>query len=119
MFFTDGDRALSFIEADSPKAKKDQVQGAIQSLLELDVIDSALSHLKKTITELNKDSKNIGSSAELPEIVTKLEKVDEQVGLLENKRDDAKQQFDAINQSLTEIDNEIEATLRKGDQEDT
>ena len=118
VFFINGDRALNFIEADSQTNKRNQVRNAIQSLLGLDVIESALDHLKKTISELNRDSKNISSDKELSKIVTELEEIDKKVELLENKRDDAKLQFDAVNQSLAEIDKNIEAALIKGDQEE-
>ena len=115
VFFTDGDRALSFIESENNNT---QVKEAIQSLLGLDVIESALDHLKKTIAGLNRDSKNIGSDTELTEIATELEEIDERVERLENERDDAKRQFDAVNQSLKEIDSDIETALLKGDQEE-
>ena len=118
VFFTDGDRALNFIEADSPTEKRKQIRDAIQSLLGLDVIESALDHLKKTISGLNKDSQNIGSNTELIQIVTELEEINKKAELLENERDDAKLQFDAVNQSLSEIDKDIEAALVKGDQEE-
>ncbi len=118
VFFTDGDRALSFIEADSRTDKRKQVQEAIQSLLGLDVIETALDHLKKTMAGLNRDSKNIGTDTELVEIATELGEIDEKVERLEKERDDAKLQFDAVNHSLTEIDKDIEAALLKGDQEE-
>ena len=119
VFFTDGDRALIFIEADSLTDKRSQVRNAIQSLLGLDVIKSALDdHLKKTMAELNKDSKNIGSDTELTQIVRELEDIDKKVKLLENERDDAKLQFDAIEQKLADLDQDIESALIKGDQEE-
>ena len=118
VFFTDGDRALDFIESDSLSDKRKQVQDAIRSLLGLDVIEPALDHLKKTISGLNKDSQNIGSDTELIQIVTELEAVNKKAELLENERDDAKLQFDAVNQSLAEIEKDIEQALVKGDQEE-
>lgn len=118
VFFTDGDRALNFIESTSSIDKRKQVQNAIRSLLELDVIESALDHLKKTVAGLNKDSRNIGSDTELTKVVTELEEIDKRIEHLENERDDAKQQFDKVNQSLEEIAKDIEAALLKGDQEE-
>ena len=115
VFFTDGDRALSFIESENNNT---QVKNAIQSLLGLDVIESALDHLKKTLAGLNRDSKNIGSDTELTQIATELEEIGDKIECLENERDDAEQQFDAVDQSLTEIDKDIEAALVKGDQEE-
>ena len=118
VFFTDGDRALSFIEADSRTEKRKQVQEAIQSLLGLDVIETALGHLEKTSAGLRKDSKNIGSNEELAKIVTELEEIDKTIERLESERDDAIQQLDAVNQSLVDIDRDIETALVKGDQEE-
>ncbi len=125
VFFTDGDRALKFIESDSQRVKRKQVEDAIQSLLGLDVINSALDHTRKTSGELRKDSIENKSSnniehetdTEITQIVTELEEIEKNLELLENKRDDAKSQFDRINHSLVEIDNDIEAALIKGDQE--
>ena len=118
VFFTDGDRALSFIEADSTSDKRKQVQYAIQSLLGLDVIESARTHLNKTIAGLRKDLRNIGTDTELAKIETELEEKDKKIERLENERDDAKLQFDAIEQKLADLDQDIEAALLKGDQEE-
>ena len=118
VFFTDGDRALSFIEADSTSVKRKQVQDAIRSLLELDVIESALDHLKKTIAELRKDLKNLASSTKLTEIETELAEIEKNIELCENERDDVKDQLAKVDQSLVEIDAGIEAALVKGDKEE-
>ena len=118
VFFTDGDRALSFIKADSRTDQRKQVRGAIQSLLGLDVIESALDHLKKTVSGLRKDSKNIGSDTELTQITTEVEEIGDKIERLENEKDDKIQQLDAINQSSADIDQAIETALIKGDQEE-
>lgn len=118
VFFTDGDRALSFIEADSTLDKRKQVQHAIQSLLGLDVIESACAHLNRTIAGLRKDLRNIGTDTELAKIETELEETDKKIECLENERDDAKFQFDLIEQKLADLDQDIEAALLKGDQEE-
>ena len=118
VFFTDGDRALSFIEAKSVTAKRRQVQEAIQSLLGLNVIEAALKHLEHTDSELNKDVKKIGSDAELEEIATKLSKVDRKIKDSTEKQDDAKSQLEVLDQRLSDIDKDIEAALIKGDREE-
>jgi DNA sulfur modification protein DndD len=54
VFFTDGDRALSFIEATvSVTTKRERVQKAIRSLLGLGVIEDALKHVRKAASEVN------------------------------------------------------------------
>ena len=53
VFFTDGDRALSFIEGtDIDQSQK--VEGAIRSLLGLEIIENAISHTRKIKTNLDK-----------------------------------------------------------------
>ncbi len=118
VFFTDGDRALTFIEANSLTDKRNQVRNAIRLLLGLDIIESAQDHLKKTIAELNRESKNIGHDTELNETVTKLEELNQDVERLETERDDAAQQYEATGQKLADIDKDIQAALLKGDQEE-
>ncbi len=115
VFFTDGDRALAFIAAGD---KKKQVQEAIQSLLGLDVIESAQDHLKHTISGLRKDSKNIGSDKEFEAIVTELDEIEENTERLENESEDLQRQLQLVDQSLTDIDRNIESALLKGDQEE-
>ena len=70
VFFTDGDRALSFIEADvALSTKRDRVQRAIRSLLGLGVIDDAIKHVRKSAAEVNKKAKQSGVLEELRMVV--------------------------------------------------
>ena len=119
VFFTDGDRALSFIEAESLTDKREQVEKAIRSLLGIEAIEAALKHLKGTTSKLNKDAKNVDSDkTDLTEVATELEQLDKEIQDLEKKRDDAKLQFDELTRKLPEIDKDIEAALLKGNRED-
>ena len=118
VFFTDGDRALSFIEATAPiRAKRERVEKAIHSLLGLGVIEDALKHVQKTTNEANKAAKKIGTNEELTEIAAKLEQIDKDSTELSEKIEDSKSQFDLFDQKLSEIQKQIEAILLEGDQE--
>ena len=118
VFFTDGDRALSFIEATAPiRAKRERVEKAIHSLLGLGVIEDALKHVQKTTSEANKAAKKIGSNEKLTEIAAKLEQIDIDSAELSEKIEDSKSQFDLFDQKLSDIQKEIEAILIEGDQE--
>ena len=118
MFFTDGDRALSFIEATvSATTKRERVQKAIRSLLGLGVIEDALKHVRKAASEVNKAAKGIGSDKRLTEIATKLEQIDTDVSGLEEKIEDTKSQFAAFDEKLSDIQKKIDAALVKGDRE--
>ena len=118
VFFTDGDRALSFIEATAPvRSKRERVEKAIHSLLGLGVIEDALKHVQKTTSETNKAAKKIGTNEKLTEIAAKLEQIDKDSAELSEKIEDSKSQFDLFDQKLSDIQKEIEAILIEGDQE--
>ena len=116
VFFTDGDRALSFVEA-STSAKRDKVQKAIRSLLGLEVIESALYHVQRTASSVNKEVQKISSDSELINTTKLLETIqnDEQTLLEEIK--DAKEQQINFNEKLKDVRKSIDEILVKGDRE--
>ena len=119
VFFTDGDRALSFIEASmSVTDKRKLVKQAIRSLLGLGVIEGALNHVAKTASEVNRAARNIGSDDRLEEIVERLDRVEKESDELAFKIEDSKTQFAAFDQRFSEIRKEIETALVKGNREE-
>ena len=118
VFFTDGDRALSFIEADvALSTKRERVQRAIRSLLGLGVIDNAIKHVRKSASEVNKKAKQIGGGNELNTIATRLEAMENDRENLEAGLEDAKQQFGAFDEKVEEVDRKIASALQKGNKE--
>jgi DNA sulfur modification protein DndD len=118
VFFTDGDRALSFIEATvSVTTKRERVQRAIRSLLGLAVIEDALRHVRKAASEVNKAAKGVGADQKLTQIATVLEQIEKECGELEDQIVDAKGQFTAFDEKLADIQKKIDAALIKGDRE--
>ena len=118
VFFTDGDRALSFIEADvALSTKRERVQRAIRSLLGLGVIDDATKHVRKSAAEVNKKAKQVGKDSELRTIASRLEAMEEDRERLDTELEDAKQQFGAFDEKVDEIDRKIAAALQKGDKD--
>ena len=118
VFFTDGDRALSFIEADvAQSTKRDRVQRAIRSILLLGVIDDAIKHVRKSASEVNKKARQISSGSELNRTASRLEAMENERESLDDKHEDSKQQFGAFDEEVDEIDRKIAAALQKGDKE--
>ena len=115
VFFTDGDRALSYIEADGARsAKRERVQRAIRSLLGLSIIEDALKHVRKSAAEANKKAKQVGKGNELNRIASRLEAVVNDLEELEIDLEDAKQQFGAFDEKADEIDRKISEALQMG-----
>lgn len=118
VFFTDGDRALSFIESTtSANTKRERVEKAIRSLLGLDVIEDALKHVRKTASEVNKDAKRIGADEKLTTLATELEEIDKESNDLEKKKEDARSQSAAFDEKIAEIQRKVDTALVKGDRE--
>ena len=105
VFFTDGDRALSFIEAGGEQRpiKREHVQRAIRSLLGLGVIEDAIKHVKHSATEANREAKKAGAGKELEHVVSSLESNDKKTAELELNLNDSKQQFAHFDLSLIHI----------------
>lgn len=118
VFFTDGDRALSFIEAEAAAiTKRERVQNAIRSLLGLGVIEDAIKHVHKTEAETNRRAKCIVGSDELTRIASRLEEMEKDRESQEEQLNDAKSQFMAFDQKLVETDQKVSTALKKGDKE--
>jgi len=119
VFFTDGDRALTFIEADvNQTTKRKRVQRAIHSLLGLDVIDAAINHIRKSEKEVNRKAKNIGDGSELKEVTSILEAIEDKREKLDLDFKDFDQQLSAHEKECVRIDHEIETALVIGDKEE-
>ena len=118
IFFTDGDRALSFIEADvAISTKRERVQRAIRALLGLGVIEDAIKHVRKAGAEVNKRAKKSGVGGDLDKIATRLENIENDISKHQDELDDAKEQFGNFDERVLETDRKIDAALEKGDKE--
>ena len=118
VFFTDGDRALSFIEATAAvRTKRERVEKAIRSLLGLSIIEDALKHVQKTVSKINKETKDLEGNKELTQIAVRLEQIENESEKLEKQIEDSSSQFIAFSEKLVEIQKKIEIVLSKGDRE--
>ena len=118
VFFTDGDRALSFIEADvAVSTKRQRVQNAIRSLLGLSIIEDAIRHVNKSTSEANKKAKKLQTSGDLNNIATQLQGIEDEIEKKQVEYDDANEQFIAFDEKFNSIDRKIAEALQKGDKE--
>ncbi|MEZ4448299.1 MAG: AAA family ATPase [Nannocystaceae bacterium] len=118
VFFTDGDRALSFIEADvALSTKRDRVQRAIRSLLGLNTIEEALKHVQLAGAAANRRAKKLDGGSELSDTANRLEEIDNAILSHQTELADAEEQFTNFDESLADIDKKIAAALSRGDKE--
>jgi len=118
VFFTDSDRALSFIEGSKGDQMK-RVEGAIRSLLGLVVVEEALSHTRKVGSDLNqKVKKGAGNRQELQTVSDRLTALQEELPVLEEQVKLAKEARLKLEDLEEEADRKLSDALRKGNRED-
>ena len=115
VFFTDGDRALSFIEADvSASTKQAKVRDAIRNLLGLDIIEGARLRIKKAGSAINSRVKSQFSNADLQRSVDRIGRLERQVEELEEKLQEAETQFNAFDEEWASTGRRLEDLLARG-----
>ena len=119
VFFTDGDRALTFIEADvTTTTKRDRVQRAIKSLLGLGVIESCETHVGQVAKDVNRKVREEARDAEIDRIAQAIDLAASQIEEWTHKEKKSREQHESFELNLRDIDKEIETVLKRGDQED-
>ena len=118
VFFTDGDRALSFIEADaSLSTKRARVQRAIRSLLGLEVLENAAKHVHSAAGDVNKKAQKVGRTDRLNEVSNRLTEIDQQLETELATERDATEQIENLDVKIQELDQKVSAALQRGDRE--
>ncbi|WP_137227200.1 AAA family ATPase [Shewanella sp. MEBiC00475] len=118
IYFTDGDSAMSFIEASADeRVKRKRVQLAIESLLSMDVV-------KDLISKLEKVRANYGRSIQKDDLGGELSRLNEQrdniVDFLNDEEEEIfefSQQKTDLTITLKKVKEHIEDTLKLGDRE--
>ena len=117
VFFTDGDRALNFIEGDMGKPKK-RVEGAIRSLLGLEVIEDALNHVKDVISAINKRVQKGGSQSDLEEVTEKLLEYEDDISKSEKELESVREEKDNLMELAKDADDKLTKVLGQGNRQD-
>jgi DNA sulfur modification protein DndD len=115
VFFTDGDRALSFIEADSATVKRQRVEKAIKSLLGLSVVEDASKHVKQVAAEVNKRVRESDASAKVKAASTRIAELDEELATREPEMETAIADRQRCEEQYDKLSRQIEAALVQGD----
>ena len=120
IFFTDGDRALSFIEADASLSdRRERVENAVRSLLGIQDIEDAIKHLSKVSADANKKlSSRDATDAQLEKIAQELSQIIGKEDDLRAELRDNRQQISSLDAVIRQTDQDIEANLKLGDKEE-
>lgn len=119
VYFTDGDRAMSFIEAGATQGvKRKRVTNAIESLLGLTVLENTVNHLGAVITRFSKEIDNKDYAAELEKLNDRIIWDEAEIVEHQEKVEISSSEKQRIEKEIAEKEKQIENTLKLGDKED-
>lgn len=116
VYFTDGDSAMSFIEAAaSQKAKRDRVKNAIEALLGLQILEQTEKHLDSAIKKFESKSDNTDYKKKVEKINDQLDGYREDIEEWSEELKDKESEINENTQRLRDIEQKIEEILTLGD----
>lgn len=118
VFFTDGDRALSFIEGKN-KDQSQKVEGAIRSLLGLERIENAVLHVGQVKADINRNLRNeTGNEKKVRELATAIEALEKEIPNAEEQITTLNERITHFDTSWHEADSALQEALSKGNRDD-
>ncbi len=117
IFFTDGDRALAFIQA-SQGTRRERVENAIRSLLGLELIETAERHVLRALTDIRKRIGSEGGDSEIGQLTTRLNSIDEQLAAKEEERKQAQAAVSRLEEEITKYNELLVRALVRGDRDE-
>lgn len=117
VFFTDGDRALSFIEGRRADQQK-RVRRAIEQLMGLPLLESALEHVKKAERDIRAKADNVAGNQALKEVRSQLEAVDQAIPDTETKLAEVTEEIANLGDLYSRADRALQDALKRGNREE-
>jgi DNA sulfur modification protein DndD len=117
IFFTDGDRALSFIEGRRAEQQK-RVKRAIEQLMGLPLLEAALDHIKKAERDIRAKADAVAGSKELRDARVQLEALDASIPELEAKLSTTSEEVANLTDLFSRADRELQEALKRGNREE-
>lgn len=118
VYFTDGDSAMSFIEAAASQGvKRKRVANAIEALLGLNIIDRTISHLSAVSSKFGQEIDDKDYALELEKIDDKIMFISEDMNDWIKELDDSQTVLAKLSKELLNKDSEIDQALKLGDKE--
>lgn len=115
VYFTDGDSAMSFIEAAASQGQKRQrVESAIQSLLGLTILDSTIKHLGLVANRFSQEIDNTDYAKEIEDINDKIASYDDDIEEWTEELASSREQIKDLSDQLRQVDARREELLKLG-----
>ncbi|MBI2830759.1 MAG: AAA family ATPase [Chloroflexi bacterium] len=119
LFFTDGDRALSFITSEVPTGeKRKMVRKAIRDMLGFELLENALSHVKKSAVEIRGEVKQFSGADELNALQEKMRRLEEKEAENNKRLSEIDGELKQVNVDVQMIEQKLERALERGNREE-
>jgi DNA sulfur modification protein DndD len=116
VYFTDGDSAMSFIEAAATAGvKRKRVSNAVEALLGLEILNSTTNHLERVASVFSGEIDDTDYADELERVNDKISGWTEDIEEWEQERKEYEYQGDYALKELKGLRQNIEAALQLGD----
>jgi len=118
VYFTDGDSAMSFIEAAATQGvKRKRVTNAIEALLGLNVLERTIKHLSGIASKFSQEIDNKDYAADLEKLNDAVGSHEEDIEQWQEKLENAEVEIKKIRKELSGKEKQIEDSLKLGDKD--
>jgi DNA sulfur modification protein DndD len=113
VFFTDGDRALSFIEG--PRAEQQhKVRAAIEKMMGLSILESTIDHIKTNEKKIRAKFAKESGNSETRQVEKDLEGIDIEIPILLKSSEKLKDEIANLNDHHQKADRDLQEALKLG-----
>jgi DNA sulfur modification protein DndD len=117
VFFTDGDRALSFIEG-AKSAQQHKVRAAIERMMGLSLLEETIGHVKTVERQLRSRFDQEAGNAETRTIEAEIEKIDARIPVKLKELEDTKDRVSNLTEKRDQADRDLQDALSAGNREE-
>jgi len=119
LFFTDGDRALSFITSEMPVGEKRRiVKRAIRDMLGFELLENSATHARNALAQIRSQAKEFPGSEEVARAEGRIRHLEEQESKNEKRLSEIDTELKQIDADINMIEQKLERALEKGNRED-
>lgn len=119
LFFTDSDRALSFITSEvSAGEKRKKVQTAIRDMLGFELLENASYHVKKGLSDIRGQVKEFAGNEEITQVEQRVQSLSEKEDQNNSRLAELDDNINNIESDIEDLDQKIERALEKGNKEE-
>lgn len=117
VFFTDGDRALSFIEG-AKSAQQHKVKNAIEKMMGLSLLEATIDHVKSVERQLRAKFAKEAGNTETDSVQKELEYIENQIPVEERKLEETQDKIANLTEDGRNADRELQDALKAGDRDE-